>query len=122
MSNCQNEVPTMSFGEAIKSCFSKYATFSGRASRAEYWWFFLFTLIVGCIPFLGYVAAVVFFIPNLAVSWRRLHDIGKGGGWYFIALVPLVGPIIYLVYLLKQGERKVNRFGENPYGYNDVVA
>lgn len=62
------------FVEAIKICFNKYADFSGRATCAEYWWFFLFQFLVGCvlgwIPFLGWAINVAIFIPFLAVSWR----------------------------------------------------
>ncbi len=114
---------TVGFVEAIKICFSKYADFNGRAPRAEYWWFALFTFIVGLalgwIPIIGWLVSLGMFIPGLAVAWRRLHDIGKGGGWYFIGLIPLVGAIILLIWYCKEGEPHPNRFGPNPYGIND---
>ena len=91
----------MSFGEAIKSVFSKYATFSGRARRSEYWYFVLFNvlfmlgfaLIARVFPeakFLTYlylVYSLAIVIPSLAVGVRRLHDIGKRGWNMFILLI-----------------------------------
>lgn len=117
----------MSLGEAVKSVFSQYAKFSGRARRSEYWYFALFQIIVGIV--LGVVAMIIseslvtiidgiwtlaVLLPSLAVTWRRLHDIGKSGAWYFIFLVPLVGWIILLVFLCKDSEPGDNRFGPNP--------
>lgn len=111
------------FIDAIKLCFSKYADFNGRAPRAEYWWWFLFTFIIdvalGWVPVLGWIISLGLFIPTLAVSWRRLHDIGKGGGWWFIGLIPIVGWIILIIWYCKDGEPHPNRFGPNPYGIND---
>ena len=85
----------MGFTEAIQTCFSKYATFSGRARRSEYWYFFLcYAILSGVLSFLArnstvftYVSGIVeiaLFIPMLAVSVRRLHDIGKSGWFYRI--------------------------------------
>lgn len=138
----------MTFSQAISSVFSKYATFSGRASRSEYWYFVLLNIIItvaiyalgfasgsvrdsvhataggygiSCIEQLPAWVSVVTWIyslavllPGLAVSVRRMHDIGKGGGWIFISLIPLVGPIWYLVLLLTGSEPAPNRFGEVP--------
>lgn len=110
---------TIGFGKAVKICFSKYANFKGRAPRAEYWWFFLFSFILGCIPIVNFIAPLVLIIPSLAVTWRRLHDIGKGGGWYFLGFFPVFGIIILLVWYCTEGEKRSNRFGSNPYGIND---
>lgn len=107
------------FVDAIKICFRKYADFNGRAPRAEFWWFILFSFILGCIPYINVAACVALFIPTLAVIWRRLHDIGKAGGWYFLGFVPLVGTIILIVWFCREGEPHPNRFGPNPYGIND---
>jgi len=81
----------MSFGEAIRTCFSKYVTFSGRAPRSEYWLFSLFgTLValagsvfsaVASTHIVGGIATLVMFLPNLAVFVRRLHDTGRSGWW-----------------------------------------
>lgn len=120
------------FSEAIRSFYSQYANFSGRATRAEYWWVALYIFIVAVMLYLpatlllednnslGYVFmglyglfCLVNIIPGLAIAWRRLHDIGKGGGWYFITFVPLIGSIWLLVLLLKDSEPFPNRFG-NP--------
>ena len=85
----------MGFVEAIKTCFSKYATFSGRARRPEYWWFFLFTFILGLIPVVGVISGLVCLIPSLAVSWRRMHDIGKPG---YASLLGLAGLAVAAVF------------------------
>ena len=115
----------MTFTQAIQSVFSQYATFSGRARRSEYWFFVLFNYgISAALGFLGrymflfsilsglYSLAVL--IPSLAVTWRRLHDIGKGGGWYFFILVPLVGWIFLLVWLCRDSQPGQNAYGPNP--------
>ena len=95
----------MSFGEAIKSVFSKYATFSGRARRSEFWYFFLFNFLVsfvlGLIPFLSWVSglwALAVLIPTLAVTVRRFHDIDKSGWNYLLFLIPSLLYIGYIVY------------------------
>ena len=107
----------MDFGTAIKTCFQKYATFAGRATRAEFWWWQLFSFIVGVavgwIPIIGWLVSLALFIPGLAVAWRRLHDIGKGGGFYFFFLIPLVGWIFLLIWYCSKSEPFDNRFG--PY-------
>ena len=97
----------MSFGEAIKSVFSKYATFSGRARRSEFWYFFLFNFLVsfvlGLIPFLSVVSglwALAVLIPSLAVAVRRFHDIGKSGWTYLYFLIPGLLYIGYLIYFI----------------------
>lgn len=109
----------------------KYAQFKGRAGRSEFWMFYLVYFIIGAvfsilmnlvasISFLYYIILVLqvivilgLLVPTLAVSVRRLHDIGKGGGWIFINLIPLIGSIWFLVLLIKEGEKVANRFG-NP--------
>lgn len=85
----------MNFGEAIKSVFSKYATFSGRARRSEFWYFFLFNALVSIglsvIPFLNFLSflwSLAVLIPMLAVTVRRFHDIGKSGWWYLFTIIP----------------------------------
>ena len=119
-------------------CLKNYTNFSGRARRSEFWFFMLFHFIIMlatmllAIFFDGvtlveddpdfvesvslilagiYVAAV--FIPTLAVTARRLHDIGKSGTWVFIYFVPLIGGIWLLVLLFSESE-----FGRNKWGYN----
>lgn len=104
--------------------YSKYATFTGRASRSEYWFFTLFFIVVygGLV---GLVAAtdsglfsilVLLFvfgsiIPSIAVTVRRLHDTGKSGAWYFISFVPLIGSIWLLVLMCTDSDRGPNDYG-----------
>jgi uncharacterized membrane protein YhaH (DUF805 family) len=81
----------MNFGQAISTCLSKYATFSGRASRPEFWWFFLFQLLVSIAASmiserLNGLVSLGLLLPALAVGTRRLHDIGKSGWWQLLML------------------------------------
>ena len=113
----------MSFTDAIKSVFSHYATFSGRARRSEYWWWALFAGLVGIVleaPFLAtqkpalilpyLLWTLVILLPNLALVSRRLHDTGRSFWWIWIALVPLVGAIVLLVFAVTDSQ------GDNKYG------
>ena len=114
----------MKFDESIKSGFANYAKFSGRARRSEYWFFALFNFLVllgaqlfdavlfGSTTGLFYVlAALGLFIPSLAVAWRRLHDIGKSGGFLFIVLIPIVGAILLIVWLTTDSQPAKNQYG-----------
>ncbi|CAN7239291.1 DUF805 domain-containing protein [Acidovorax sp. LjRoot129] len=81
----------MDFVSAIKSCLTQYATFSGRAVRSEFWWFFLFQIIAVIVAsFLGDVisgiVSIALLLPALAVGARRLHDIGRSGWWQLLSL------------------------------------
>jgi uncharacterized membrane protein YhaH (DUF805 family) len=120
----------MSFTEAIQSCFSNYANFNGRARRSEYWYFILFSFIVNVIlvllgrasnvfSYLGSIVTLAMFIPNLAVSIRRLHDIGKSGWYYLISFIPLVGTIIMIVWFCQDSVPGTNMYGMNPKGIGD---
>ncbi len=93
----------LTFQEAIRVCLTKYADFSGQASRPEFWWFALFVILVtGALLYISEVLSSVFLIavllPLLAVGARRLHDIGKSGWWLLFMLVP-VGGIVTLAIL-----------------------
>ncbi len=108
----------------------KYAVFSGRAQRAEYWFFILFSTLVsialllidsvigpmiyGGIGLLHGLYVLAVLVPSLAVLVRRLHDTGRSGWWFFISLVPLVGTIILLVFLIQDSEPGENIHGANP--------
>ncbi|MBW8845583.1 MAG: DUF805 domain-containing protein [Burkholderiales bacterium] len=98
----------MTFQESIKVCFNKYVDFSGRASRSEYWWFALF-VIVGYIVlsqvshWLYYLFALGTLLPQLAAASRRLHDTNRSGWWQLIALIPLIGTIVLIVFLAQEG-------------------
>jgi uncharacterized membrane protein YhaH (DUF805 family) len=105
----------MTFGESIKSGFSNYATFSGRASRSQYWWWTLFALIGSAALSaidnnLSAAFSIVIFLPSIAVAARRLHDIDRGGWWQLVAIIPVVGWIIML-YWLVQPPKEPNRYG-----------
>lgn len=127
------------FGAAVKRYFKKYATFDGRASRGEYWWVALFNVLVyvvltviagltggldaasstsgsmspvataaGGIFGLYYLAIIV---PSLALAWRRLHDTGRSGLNYLFVLIPLVGPIITIVFFASPTTPDAEQYG-----------
>jgi uncharacterized membrane protein YhaH (DUF805 family) len=107
----------MDFVTAIKTCLSKYATFSGRASRPEYWWFFLFEVLVlvgtaMVSDWLYAIAALALLLPALAVGVRRLHDVGRSGWFLLLAIIPLVNLI--LLYWAVQPSGPANEFGSGP--------
>lgn len=111
----------------------KYATFTGRARRREYWFFQLFVAL-GMIAFalidrvtgsfdpevgLGLLSGLfglAMFVPNIAVSIRRLHDTDRSGWWLLLCFLPIIGIIVLLVFFVLDGTRGSNRFGENPKG------
>ena len=121
----------MGFMDAAKNAImNNYANFSGRASRSEYWWFVLFyfalaipaalidsiigiELIPGYGPF-AIILIIAFFLPNISLVVRRLHDTGRSGWMYLIGLIPCVGFIILLVFLVQDGEPHPNAYGEVP--------
>lgn len=83
----------MNFQDSITVCFTKFATFSGRARRSEFWWFFGFTYLIGLVisamsPMAALVVSLVLAIPLFAVGSRRLHDTGKTGWWQVIPVIP----------------------------------
>ena len=103
----------------------KYAVFSGRARRKEYWMFVLFYIIFGII--LGIIEGIIgisgiltglyclaLLIPSIAVSVRRLHDIGRTGWWVLICLVPIVGSIVLLIFILLDSQPGDNQYGPFP--------
>jgi len=98
----------MTFQESIKVCFEKYADFTGHASRSEYWWFFLFVILVGAAAsYVNDATSGIWFIgtllPSLAAATRRLHDTNRSGWWQLIGLVPVVGWIVMIVFLAQEG-------------------
>jgi uncharacterized membrane protein YhaH (DUF805 family) len=104
----------MTFGESISTCFSKYATFNGRAPRSEYWWFVLFTFLVSLATgmvsqTLSGLFSLAVLLPSLAVGVRRLHDIDKSGWFLLLGLIPIVGWIILIVWAAQEG-KEPNRF------------
>ena len=102
------------FIEACKMFWKRYAEFEGRSRRSEYWWAYLMTFILGCIPGLNYIAFLACLIPSLAIGARRLHDIGKSGWNLLIGLIPLVGWIILIIWFCQDGQVGPNEYGEDP--------
>ncbi|WP_372840896.1 DUF805 domain-containing protein [Phaeovulum sp.] len=129
----------MTFQESVKTCLSKYATFSGRAQRSEFWWFLLFTSLGAALlsmvdiavfgttttysggvsgstdtTILSGVFSLLVFLPSLSVTVRRLHDLDKSGWWVLLWLIPVIGWIILIVWYATGGVRGENRFGPDP--------
>ncbi len=120
----------MSFGDAVRSGFDNYAQFGGRASRAAFWWWFLFTVLVGiAVDLIGVaigswyvlhaIVTLALLLPNLSVGVRRLHDTDRTGWWLLIAIIPLIGWIVLLIFFLEASNAGENRYGPPPA---DVVA
>lgn len=115
----------MRFAEAVNTCLNRYATFTGRARRPEYWYFALFALLVVTVTAaldatlfpenlagpITTLAGLLLLLPSLAVATRRLHDQDRSGGWMLVGLLPLVGWIILLVWLAGRGTPGANRYG-----------
>lgn len=109
----------------------KYAVFSGRARRKEYWYFYLFNTIIevalmlvdymigwysieGGIGVLSAIYALGIMIPGIAVSIRRLHDTGRSSWWLLIGLIPFIGAIVLLVFMVQDSKSGENEYGPNP--------
>ena len=109
----------------------KYAVFSGRARRKEFWMFvlvnFVITLVLGFIDNVAGLAgssgsygvlsglyALAVLLPTLGVSIRRLHDTNRSGWWLLIALIPLIGLIVLIIFYVKEGDPGQNQYGPNP--------
>lgn len=127
---------------ATRTVLSKYVTFSGRASRSEFWWWFLALCILLLIariidgaliaPMLGFGAfqeesgqplsvllALAVLLPNIAVGIRRLHDTGRVGWWLLIGLIPVVGTLVLLYFYVQPSEDSDNQYGApQPFGSN----
>ncbi len=106
---------------------NKYAQFDGRATRSEYWYFVLFSFIAyivagfldgflfnltGGLPILTIILGLGLLVPSIAVGVRRLHDIGKSGWWYLIAIVPIVSLILIAFFVMDS--KPDNEYGPNP--------
>jgi uncharacterized membrane protein YhaH (DUF805 family) len=124
----------MNFQTAVRTVLlEKYATFSGRARRAELWWFVLFNLVVSLIlsiidrtifgvsmetgmtnSVLGVIYSLAVLLPSITVSARRLHDIGRSGWWLLIAFIPLIGALILIYWYIQPSQDGSNEHGPNP--------
>lgn len=107
----------MDFLTAIKTCFSKYADFNGRARRSEFWFWYLFNVIIGVIswiPIIGWIISIALIIPSWAVGARRLHDTGRSGWWQLLCLLPIVGAIILIIWWCQDSHAGENEYGANP--------
>jgi uncharacterized membrane protein YhaH (DUF805 family) len=117
--------------------FKKYATFSGRATRSEYWYFTLISMIIGIIliivdlmigtynedteiGLISTIFSLALFIPSLAILVRRLHDTNRTGWWFFILLIPIIGFIVLLVFLCIDSKED-NKYGANPKANNGIL-
>ncbi len=103
----------------VFQALKKYAVFSGRAPRSEYWLFVLLSIVVTNVgnlinPSLGVIIIFGLLIPAIAVAVRRLHDIGKSGWSYLLIFIPIVGIIIILVWFCKRGTEGDNDYGTDP--------
>lgn len=114
--------------------YKNYATFSGRANRAQYWYFVLFYIVISIIlalvdlflgtaeditdtGFFGGIFALASLIPTIAIATRRLHDIGRSGWWQLIILIPIIGFIVLVFFLASRGNEGENKYGAKPITY-----
>ncbi len=129
----------MTFGDAIRTCFSKYATFSGRARRPEFWWFMLFLFVGGIVlsivdsvmfgttvvtstgfsastdtPILSGLFHLATLLPAISVAVRRLHDLDRSGWWWWLFLVPIIGAIVLIIWFASKGTAGENAYGPAP--------
>jgi len=133
MVTCMCAAPNAATGESTErinmhwylEVLKKYAVFEGRARRKEYWFFVLFNLIISFVlgfieglfggpGVLGAIYGLAVLIPGIAVAVRRLHDTGRSGWWLLIALVPVVGFIVLLVFMVLDSTPGPNQYGPNP--------
>lgn len=108
----------MNFGESIKTCLSKYADFNGRASRSEYWWFMLFSLLIsaageGINETAGGLVALALLLPHLAVAVRRFHDLGKSAWWILLMFIPIAN-LFVIIWFCIRGTIGANKYGNDP--------
>ena len=112
----------------IKVLKENFANFSGRARREEYWYYSLAVFVISAIlsvlskagivgvifSILSFLFSLCILIPGLAVSVRRLHDTGRSGWWLLLCLIPLIGQIVLLVFMVTEGQKGENKWGDDP--------
>ncbi|MBL1073325.1 DUF805 domain-containing protein [Nocardia sp. 2] len=125
----------MNFADAVRSVLTQYTNFNGRARRSEYWWFFLFSVLVGIAASIldalfglrwgddgnrgglfEAIAWLALLLPTLAVGARRLHDIDRTAWWLLLHLVPCVGSLVLFIFALMDGTPGPNQYGPDPKG------
>lgn len=109
----------MNFQESIQVCFQKFADFNGRAKKPEFWWFFLFCVLISLAlemvsSNVSWIFSLVTLIPSFAVGSRRLHDTNKSGWFQLLWLIPVLGWIAMIYLLVQEGDAETNQFGEPP--------
>lgn len=117
----------VSFKEAVESALKEnYCNFSGRASRSEFWWFYLFNIILSAVIGIVFcwsenamniatgLVNLALLLPSLGLAVRRLHDINKSGWWIFISLIPIIGWILLIVWYCKDSQMEPNEYGPVP--------
>lgn len=119
----------MNFRTSIETCFKKFADFKGRASRLEFWYFYLLSYgTIGLLAFLSLrspqdnfylwligIFIIVIIVPFTAVTARRLHDVGRSGWWQLISGIPyvgIIGAIFLIIWWCSEGEKKKNKYGK----------
>ena len=119
----------MTFTQAISSGFQNYVNFSGRAARSEFWYWTLFALLASIaaglvdlalfaqwdVSPINSLVGLALFLPGLAVSIRRLHDLDRTGWWFLLVFIPIVGWIVLLIWNCTRGTVGPNRFGPDPF-------
>lgn len=120
----------MSFGQSISTCFSKIGVFEGRASRSEFWFFYLFLIILsfvlnllasllklngnGGFGVFSFIIWIILVLVMLAVGCRRLHDTGRSGWLQLLHILPCLGPIILIVFWAQPSKQGDNAYGSAP--------
>lgn len=119
----------VSFSQAVRMAFDSYCRFQGRSSRSEYWWWVLFTFILGSALsllelLLGFsptaaqatngLLSLALLLPGLGLSVRRLHDINKSGWWILLGLIPVVGAIVLIIWFAQNSQMQENQYGPVP--------
>jgi uncharacterized membrane protein YhaH (DUF805 family) len=109
----------MNFQQAVQTCFRKYVDFSGRASRPEYWWFFLAYFILAFVTsfiheVVNFIVVLAFVLPLLAAGARRLHDVGRSAWFLLLGLIPVVGTLVLLYFMVQPSQPESNAYGPPP--------
>ena len=112
----------MNFSESLNICIKKYFVFEGRACRSEYWWFqlivspsyYISTYLQNELSYFFLGITLFTLIPAISAGVRRLHDTNKSGQYYFWNLVPFIGGIIFIAFMIGSGTKGSNKYGPNP--------